>query len=329
MKRKPILSLFISLAVVAPLTSVGQEGEMAKFYQFYKVKPQLKLRLDSVYKEIEKRRGEFSRSFRGYKEEKGTLNGFEFNWKPYEMEILTSLKNTRNKILRSLIYYSYFDLGYGSFGLALNRETSKNAINEIPHASPVWAMEPSLTEAVIKYAGGEDSCREFIEKLDVRNSDKNLKEYIRNNLAVDRVLKIGKKLPLLEYKKLYDTLKTESSLSFSGKFLVIDIWATWCKPCIDEFTGLIKAYKSKNSKIDFLSISIDTKAVAAIDMLRKFPDIVWNQGIALSTKGILNTLMISGIPCTILVSPDGTILNYGYEMRGEKLATTLKEKTGN
>ena len=45
-----------------------------------------------------------------------------------------------------------------------------------------------------------------------------------------------------------------------GKVLYIDVWATWCGPCIKEFPylkKLIEDYKDKD--IEFVSISIDSK----------------------------------------------------------------------
>jgi thiol-disulfide isomerase/thioredoxin len=53
---------------------------------------------------------------------------------------------------------------------------------------------------------------------------------------------------------------TTSLESLKGKLVYVEIWATWCGPCIKEMpalTQLIKEYKGKN--IEFVSISIDTK----------------------------------------------------------------------
>ena len=43
-------------------------------------------------------------------------------------------------------------------------------------------------------------------------------------------------------------------------------------------------------------------------------------------KDILSKLMITGVPCTILVDPAGKVLSYGLELRGEKLEKTLLDK---
>jgi hypothetical protein len=71
---------------------------------------------------------------------------------------------------------------------------------------------------------------------------------------------------------------------------------------------LAKAYGDKSNLVEFLSISIDKDVVAASNFLIKFPELKWKHGIALKMSDALDTLMISGIPCTVLVSPEGKIL---------------------
>ena len=43
----------------------------------------------------------------------------------------------------------------------------------------------------------------------------------------------------------------------NDKVLLLNIWATWCVPCKEEFPGLIKISNQYKDKIDVVGISID------------------------------------------------------------------------
>ena len=42
-----------------------------------------------------------------------------------------------------------------------------------------------------------------------------------------------------------------------GKILFINVWATWCKPCVEEFPDLVRLYNNYEKNIDFVSLSVD------------------------------------------------------------------------
>lgn len=68
---------------------------------------------------------------------------------------------------------------------------------------------------------------------------------------------LGKPSPIFENYKNYAG-GTSSLNDFKGKFVYIDLWATWCGPCIQQIPylkELEKEYKDKN--ITFVSISVD------------------------------------------------------------------------
>jgi len=298
---------------------------MQKFYAYYKVPENHKKSYDSVYNLIEQRRSAFSKEYRAYKDKSGTTEGFTFNWCKYEKAILPSLTLDILKPLKHLIYYSYFDLGYGTFGSSLDSITTSNALKQIEPASAIWAMEPALLDPVIKAAGGEDKNGFFIRELARQNKDPNLLTYVRNNLSSERALKKGKTLPLFRYRELSDTNKIFSTNNLRDKYYLVDVWATWCKPCIDEFPVLKKAYELKAANLEFISISIDNDPQSALKFLNEKFSFPWFSGIAFSREEVLKALMVSGIPCTILISPEGKILGYGNELRGPNLLNTLNE----
>ena len=54
--------------------------------------------------------------------------------------------------------------------------------------------------------------------------------------------------------------ETISLSDLKGKYVYIDVWATWCGPCIAEIPSLKKVEKLYHNKnIEFVSISIDVR----------------------------------------------------------------------
>jgi thiol-disulfide isomerase/thioredoxin len=100
---------------------------------------------------------------------------------------------------------------------------------------------------------------------------------------------------------------------FRGKYVYIDVWATWCGPCRAEIPFLKKAEeKYHDQNISFVSISIDQlKDVEKWKTLIKekelggvqlFADNDWN-------SQFVKDFGITGIPRFILIDPMGKIVN--------------------
>ncbi|HEY8387115.1 MAG TPA: TlpA disulfide reductase family protein [Parasegetibacter sp.] len=95
--------------------------------------------------------------------------------------------------------------------------------------------------------------------------------------------------------------------AFRGKYVYIDVWATWCVPCIAEIPNLKKLEEELTGKnITFISISVDKDAEAWKKMLieDKFT------GVQLHARGreFSNELLIVSIPRFILLDPEGRII---------------------
>jgi len=59
---------------------------------------------------------------------------------------------------------------------------------------------------------------------------------------------------------LVDEAELEKIISErSGKFLLINIWATWCIPCREEFPDLVLLKNNYKNKLDVIAISVDFK----------------------------------------------------------------------
>ena len=70
---------------------------------------------------------------------------------------------------------------------------------------------------------------------------------------------VGKGKPSPKFENYVDIKGGKKSLdSFKGKYVYIDVWATWCGPCIREIPSLKKLEKEYHNKnIAFVSISTD------------------------------------------------------------------------
>ncbi|NSL85707.1 TlpA family protein disulfide reductase [Chitinophaga sp. Mgbs1] len=98
-----------------------------------------------------------------------------------------------------------------------------------------------------------------------------------------------------------------------GKYVYIDVWATWCGPCKMEIPHLSKIeeqYAHKN--IQFVSLSVDTRADKG-----KWKDFVQKEklkGIQLLAdkdfqSDFIQKFNINAIPRFILIGPDGRIIS--------------------
>jgi thiol-disulfide isomerase/thioredoxin len=142
--------------------------------------------------------------------------------------------------------------------------------------------------------------------------------YFTKTYSSSKVMAKGNPSP--KFEDYIDFKGGKKSLdSFKGKYVYIDIWATWCGPCIREIpflNTLEKEYHNKN--IAFVSISTDESRrsggswEAAENKWKKFvkaKQLTGTQLWAGQDYDFQQAYQINAIPRFILIDPQGNIVN--------------------
>ena len=142
----------------------------------------------------------------------------------------------------------------------------------------------------------------------------------------DQVTETSMGMPFIDFT-VDNGKKDGSAVSLSdyvgqGKYVLVDFWASWCKPCRMEAPILVEVYnKYKGDRFEIVSVAVMDKREESIQAIEEdgysWPQILDAQVIPLELYGI------QGIPHIILFGPDGTIL--ARNLRGETLKNKIAE----
>ncbi|WP_456087370.1 redoxin domain-containing protein [Parabacteroides sp.] len=148
--------------------------------------------------------------------------------------------------------------------------------------------------------------------LDIK-SHPNVQRYCARRQEMDQTQKameqqIGQKIKDIQLHTM-DSCKVELSDYLNNSYLYVDIWASWCGPCIQELPKLKlirEKYKDKGLKI--ILISIDTKFSSWMHAINEhasgFDHLIDLTG----GESLKHTFNFSIIPHGVLLNHEGTII---------------------
>ena len=235
-------------------------------------------------------------------------NGFNINIRGNSEKFMTSFE------------YSGEGASNSNFILAQLEKSKK-----LGDPAALFALEEEAFYAKINVLEKEyDSILSSYKNLDsalvdmVTTQNKQMFAYFKNNYNSNK--KIAKGRPSPKFENYIDIKGGKKSLdSFKGKYVYIDVWATWCGPCIREIPALDKLEKEYHSKnIAFVSISTDESRRSGGSWEaaeKKWSNFVKDRnmsGIQLwsgKDTRFQQEYQINGIPRFILIDPQGNIVD--------------------
>ncbi|MCW4469730.1 TlpA family protein disulfide reductase [Flavobacterium sp. MFBS3-15] len=177
-------------------------------------------------------------------------------------------------------------------------------------------------EALIKVA--DDVAKKLEPMLADKGLDENFRVLMREQMAAEKaeikeyaehVAKLkelqGKPSPSFAYENHKGGITKLEDLK--GKYVYIDVWATWCGPCRQEIPHLQKVEKDYHGrKIEFVSLSIDEKkdyekwrkmvTDKSLGGIQLIADKNWSSDFTMAYS-------VNSIPRFILIDPKGNIVD--------------------
>jgi cytochrome c biogenesis protein CcmG, thiol:disulfide interchange protein DsbE len=121
-------------------------------------------------------------------------------------------------------------------------------------------------------------------------------------------VEVGSKAPEFRARTVDGTNQVRTLADYEGKVVVLNVWATWCRPCIVEMPSFERLHRQfPGSDLRIVAVSIDDMVGA--DSVRSYAE-----GLGLtfdilldSTHAIDRDYQVTGYPETFVIAKDGTI----------------------
>lgn len=178
-----------------------------------------------------------------------------------------------------------------------------------------------ISAGMVELQPDKEPAKEIYQLLDELLKDDKREEMqrLRINLqaSVRRLNMLGQKFELDATTVDGRQLKTDD---LASKFVLVDIFATWCEPCLAEQSRILSHYqKYRDRGLEVVGISIDENVETLREFLKKNP-LPWpiiHDGAANPLDRLALKYGISALPTILLLNKEGTVVS--LEARNSEL----------
>lgn len=232
---------------------------------------------------------------------------------------ITSVKGSENMAM----YQQYNNMVYQAAGDPARQAAMPSAIEalirqystELMSAFLVTYFESSFEQYYDLYKTVRDGTKprypnhDFVKHVDQK---------------VNSVVAIGSVAPDIELPDPEGKMRRLSDLR--GKVVLLDFWASWCRPCRMENPNVVRLYHQyKDKGFEVFSVSLDNNRDGWLNAI-KSDGLIWPNHVS-DLRGWSSAggrqYGIMSIPATVLIDREGRVL--ARNLRGQQLEQTLKE----
>jgi thiol-disulfide isomerase/thioredoxin len=211
----------------------------------------------------------------------------------------------------------------------LDPEDARTFLQEIVSHNPNRRVQARALTALVKLASRQHDPDAYQLAYSKLEQYKDLKETKVDILLLNPLGKIvpGKAAPIFHLPAIDDSGEITNQ-NLSGKWYLLDFWATWCGPCLGERPALQEAYnKFKSMSFTIVSISLDETPDKVVSFRKTRWSMPWRhaflpQGTTSQTAKDYEVDRI-GLPRLVLVAPDGKVTAVQPDLSPELLDHTL------
>lgn len=191
---------------------------------------------------------------------------------------------------------------------------------EFLKSHPHNALTPNIIDGLIRSGYDEQKVDYLISVLSAEQRQSVLSELmtIRHDISKLNGGEVGSKALNFTLRSI-DGSQVTLSECYANGYVLLDFWASWCRPCIGEIPNVRKLHAEYGDRVEILSISVDSDAIKWREAVAQHSLMEWQQLIVERADDadayyypeqadISLAYNVEQIPCFILIDKEGIIL---------------------